>query len=110
MRLNSIVHALLTAAMFTPALSLPAVEPPPLLLAGVEQGQADVALYLISEKIDGVRAFWDGQVLRTRRGHTINAPRWFTRGFPQHALDGELWIARGAIRPAVRHRAPANAG
>lgn len=75
MRLNSIVQALLTAAITTPALSLPAAEPPPLLLAGVEQGQADVALYLISEKIDGVRAFWDGLTLRTRQGNLINAPR-----------------------------------
>jgi DNA ligase-1 len=109
MRLNSIVHALLTAAMFTPVLCLPAVEPPPLLLAGVEQGQADVALYLVSEKIDGVRAFWDGQVLRTRRGHTINAPRWFTENFPAHALDGELWIARGQfdrLSATVRRQTP----
>ena len=95
MRLNPIVQALLTAAMFTPALSLPAAEPPPLLLAGIEQGQADVALYLISEKIDGVRAFWDGLALRTRQGNLINAPRWSTENFPQHALDGELWIGRG---------------
>ena len=109
MRPNSIVQALLSAAMFSPVWCLPAVEPPPLLLAGVEQGQADVALYLISEKIDGVRAFWDGQALRTRRGHTINAPRWFTENFPQHALDGELWIARGQfdrLSATVRRQTP----
>ena len=95
MRLNPIVQALLLAAMSSSTLSLPAAEPPPLLLAGIEQGQADVALYLISEKIDGVRAFWDGQALRTRSGNLINAPRWFTENFPRHALDGELWIGRG---------------
>jgi len=109
MRLNSIVQALLTAAMFTPALSLPAAEPPPLLLAGTEQGQADVALYLVSEKIDGVRAFWDGQALRTRSGNVINAPRWFVENFPRHALDGELWIARGQfdrLSAAVRRKIP----
>ena len=109
MRPNSIVQALLTAAMFSPVLCLPAVEPPALLLAGVEQGQADVALYLVSEKIDGVRAFWDGQVLRTRRGNAINAPRWFTENFPQHALDGELWIARGQfdrLSATVRRQTP----
>ena len=109
MRLNSIVQALLTAAMFTPALPVPAAEPPPLLLAGTEQGQADVALYLVSEKIDGVRAFWDGQALRTRQGNLINAPRWFTENFPQQALDGELWIARGQfdrLSAAVRRKIP----
>lgn len=109
MRPNSIVQALFTAAMFSPVLCFPAVEPPALLLAGVEQGQADVALYLVSEKIDGVRAFWDGQVLRTRRGNAINAPRWFTENFPQRALDGELWIARGQfdrLSATVRRQTP----
>ena len=109
MRLNSIVQALLAAVMFTPALPAPAAEPPPLLLAGIEQGQADVAFYLVSEKIDGVRAFWDGQVLHTRSGHFINAPRWFTEGFPQHALDGELWIGRGQfdrLSATVRRQTP----
>lgn len=109
MRLTPIVKALMTAAMSMPALSLPAVEPPPLLLADVEQGQADVALYLVSEKIDGVRAFWDGQVLRTRSGNLVNAPRWFVENFPQHALDGELWIARGQfdrLSATVRRQVP----
>ena len=95
MRLKTIIQALSLAAMYTPTPSLPAAEPLPLLLAGVEQGQADVALYLVSEKIDGVRAFWDGLVLRTRSGNIINAPRWFTENFPQRALDGELWVGRG---------------
>ena len=109
MRLKTIIQALLLAAMFTPSLSLPAAEPIPLLLAGVEQGQADVALYLVSEKIDGVRAFWDGQVLRTRSGNAINAPTWFTENFPQGALDGELWIARGQfdrLSATVRRQTP----
>ncbi|MBS1227034.1 MAG: dependent ligase [Proteobacteria bacterium] len=109
MRLNPVVQALFLAAMFAPALSVPASEPPPLLLAGIEQGQADVALYLISEKIDGVRALWDGQALRTRSGNIINSPRWFTENFPPHALDGELWIARGKfdqLSATVRRQTP----
>lgn len=59
MRLDVTVQALLLAALFTPAMPLSA-EPLPLLLAEAEHGQADVALYLVSEKLDGVRAFWDG--------------------------------------------------
>ena len=74
--------------------SLLATEPIPLLLAETEQGQSDVSLFLVSEKLDGVRAYWDGKVLRTRNGNTINAPGWFTDGFPDRALDGELWIGR----------------
>jgi DNA ligase-1 len=109
MRFNSILEAILLAAMASPALSLHAAEPPPLLLAGVEQGQADIALYLISEKIDGIRAFWDGQALRTRQGHAIKAPTWFVANFPQHELDGELWIGRGEfekLSSTVRRQTP----
>lgn len=110
MRLKPIVRALLLALIAAPAPSFPVpAAAPPLLLAGVEQGQADVALYLVSEKIDGVRAFWDGQSLRTRQGHVINAPAWFVENFPQRALDGELWIARGEferLSGTVRRQVP----
>ena len=94
MRWNAVVNALALAALAGggwPVLG----EPLPLLLAETEQGQADVRLYLVSEKLDGVRAFWDGQRLLTRSGHAIAAPEWFVAGFPRQALDGELWIGRG---------------
>ena len=81
----------------------------PLLLAETEQGQSDVSLFLVSEKLDGVRAYWDGKALRTRNGNAINAPQWFTEGFPNRALDGELWIGRGqfdALSGAVRRQMP----
>ena len=51
--------------------------------------------FLVSEKLDGVRALWDGRTLRLRSGHPVAAPAWFTAGWPRHALDGELWLARG---------------
>ncbi|MEH6713703.1 MAG: DNA ligase [Paraglaciecola polaris] len=54
----------------------------------------DINDYLVSEKLDGIRARWNGKQLLTRSGNTISAPQWFTRGFPIQALDGELWIAR----------------
>ena len=38
------------------------------LLADVYSGQVDPALCLVSEKYDGVRAVWDGQILRHRSG------------------------------------------
>lgn len=95
MRWNPIVQAWALVAMATTTTPLLAAESVPLLLADTEHGQADVALYLVSEKLDGVRAFWDGQVLRTRNGNTINAPAWFVENFPAQALDGELWIGRG---------------
>lgn len=89
-----------------------AAESIPLLLAETEQGQSDVSLFLMSEKLDGVRAYWDGKALRTRNGNAINAPGWFIEGFPNRALDGELWIGRGkfdALSGAARRQTPDDA-
>ena len=48
--------------------------------------------WLISEKLDGIRAFWDGAKLLTRQGKIIPAPDSFIRDLPRDvALDGELW-------------------
>lgn len=68
---------------------------PDLLLAGTYHPAITLSDYYVSEKLDGIRAFWDGQQLTTRGGQTIHAPLWFTEHFPQTHLDGELWIARG---------------
>ena len=67
---------------------------PPILLANVLSPAVDPALYLVSEKFDGVRAIWDGKVLKFRSGREVNAPRWFIDKLPPQALDGELWLAR----------------
>ncbi len=55
----------------------------------------------MSEKLDGVRARWDGQKLVSRGGHTFAAPKWFTKSFPPFALDGELWSKRGDFENIV---------
>lgn len=65
------------------------------LLAQDYKPGIDISLYLISEKLDGVRALWDGKVLKFRSGQTIAAPAWFTAKLPTTPLDGELWLARG---------------
>ena len=92
---------LLRALSLVLALALPtitvAAEPPAILLAEVYRNQVNVALYLASEKLDGVRAIWDGTALRFRSGKEISAPRWFVDGLPKRPLDGELWIARGTF-------------
>lgn len=51
--------------------------------------------FWVSEKFDGVRALWDGQVLRFRSGRLLAAPAWFVSALPVTPLDGELWIGRG---------------
>ena len=53
--------------------------------------------YLISEKLDGVRAIWTGKKLTTRNGNLIVTPIGFTKGWPNVWLDGELWSHRQAF-------------
>ena len=67
--------------------------------------------FWVSEKFDGVRAVWDGRVLRFRSGRAIAAPAWFLSALPRVALDGELWTARGAfdrLSGVVRQAGPDN--
>ena len=68
---------------------------PDLLLANIYQSDIRLQNYWISEKLDGVRAFWNGKNLLSRQGNVFNAPEWFTRVLPEVALDGELWLRRG---------------
>lgn len=49
----------------------------------------------MSEKYDGVRAYWDGEQLWTRQQNPIAAPESFTDQLPPIALDGELWLGHG---------------
>lgn len=63
---------------------------------------SDPAGWWMSEKLDGVRALWDGSVLTTRTGQAIDAPLWFTQALPKSLpLDGELWAGRGTFQQTV---------
>lgn len=63
-------------------------------LATVFRQDIQVEQYWVSEKLDGIRARWDGHNLFSRNGHVIHAPDWFIRDLPNKTLDGELWLAR----------------
>ena len=70
--------------------------PPQLTLANTYQKGVDVKRYWVSEKFDGVRAYWDGKHLISRQGNIIHAPGWFLAQLPDSTpLDGELWMGRG---------------
>ena len=94
--MNLRIFLLLLLACF-PFLSSHASEAdlPRLMLATTYHGGLDVSDYWVSEKLDGVRGRWDGQRLVTRAGQPIVPPRWFTAGWPNIPMDGELWIGRG---------------
>lgn len=85
---------LLTLIFIIYCFPLAATTKPDLLLAEVYNDTIDVQQYWVSEKLDGVRAFWDGKQLISRGGNVIAAPAWFVADFPQVELDGELWIGR----------------
>ena len=67
---------------------------PPVLLA--HSWSHDVAPdgWWMSEKLDGIRAYWDGGQFWSRLGNRFAAPAWFTAALPRHPLDGELWMGR----------------
>lgn len=73
----------------------------PVMLANVYRAGVLLDDYWISEKLDGVRGYWDGQLLLTRGGERISAPDWFVAGWPTTPLDGELWAGRGRFSHAV---------
>jgi len=77
-----------------PTPAKPAKWVPPVLLATKWEGQ-DPTGWWMSEKLDGVRAYWDGARLWSRLGNQTHAPDWFLAQLPPGvALDGELWVKR----------------
>jgi len=74
---------------------------PPLLLAESWDNAADLADWWMSEKLDGVRAYWDGKQFLSRQGNLYHAPAWFIEGLPAVPLDGELWIDRKKFQRTV---------
>lgn len=78
-----------------------AINKPEVMLAKVFHSSIDVNDYWISEKLDGVRARWDGHRFISKGGTIINAPGWFIESFPVTLLDGELWAGRGQYQQTV---------
>lgn len=74
---------------------------PPILLAESWDNAADLAGWWMSEKLDGVRAYWDGKQFLSRQGNLYHAPDWFIEGLPNTPLDGELWIGRKKFQRTV---------
>lgn len=69
---------------------------PNLILANTYQPDTRLQDYWVSEKFDGVRAYWNGKELVSRQGNIFHAPKWFIASLPGNTpLDGELWLGRG---------------
>jgi DNA ligase 1 len=75
---------------------------PHLLLANVWNKSIDPTGWWMSEKYDGLRGYWDGQKLWSRKGNPIHAPEYFLAELPRDvALDGELWIGHGKFEETM---------
>lgn len=94
-----------------------------------EPARQTIAGWCVSEKLDGMRCWWDGGVSRglpasevpyantekdaryietpmatglwTRYGNIIHAPDWFLDSLPDYCLDGEVWMGRGAFQTVM---------
>lgn len=81
-------------AMAVCSLMVFAQDKPELTLANVYSPNVNLDNYLVSEKYDGVRAYWNGKQLLARSGKPMQAPAEFIQQLPSIALDGELWFGR----------------
>ncbi len=97
------VRCYFIALLLTLAIALPEAiaETPEVMLANVYRQHEDVTQFWVSEKLDGVRARWDGTQLISRGGNIFLAPEWFVLNFPDKPLDGELWMGRGRYEDVV---------
>jgi DNA ligase-1 len=50
---------------------------------------------------DGVRAYWNGETMYSKRGKEIPVPSSFVHRLPKIKLDGELWMERGSLEKLV---------
>ena len=67
---------------------------PELILLNKYSEDINVSSWYMSEKLDGVRAYWDGEKLISRKGKVFSVPSFFIKDFPSSELDGELWSKR----------------
>ncbi|QIA63375.1 DNA ligase [Vibrio astriarenae] len=95
MRIRLSLLALAIVGSFSLSATPPNEDFKPLMLAKDYQPETALEKYWVSEKLDGIRAYWDGVNLKTRNGHVIHAPKWFTQTLPSFPVEGELWAGRG---------------
>lgn len=72
-----------------------------IMLPRVFADDMDVNGWLMSEKLDGIRGYWDGQHMLSKNGNLLHPPRGFLENFPPFALEGEIWGGRGTFQQTV---------
>ena len=72
-----------------------------MLAQSYNQDKHDPSDWLMSEKLDGIRCYWDGACMYSRVGNIIYAPKEWKEQLPKIALDGELWSSRDEFQSIV---------
>lgn len=67
-------------------------------LSDQQKSALEMSAYYVSEKLDGIRGYWDGSTLFSRQGYAIVTPDWFTAHLGARPLDGEIWLGRGKFQ------------
>lgn len=91
----------LFTALFLAGLTASSAQALDIMLPTVYADGIDVTGWLMSEKLDGIRGYWDGRQLLSKNGLPFHAPSAFTRNFPDFALEGELWGGRNTFEKTV---------
>mmetsp|Transcript_20022 Transcript_20022/g.22278 ORF Transcript_20022/g.22278 Transcript_20022/m.22278 type:complete len:688 (-) Transcript_20022:161-2224(-) len=70
---------------------------------GADYAGQPVEGWWMCEKLDGIRALWDGKRLYSRKGNFIPAPPPFLERLPEDTpLEGELWVGRSEFYTLMR--------
>jgi DNA ligase 1 len=72
-----------------------ASEAPKLMLAKVYETRDSLSGYVVTEKFDGVRGYWNGEKMLSRSGRFIPIPEWLKKQMPDYVIEGELWLGYG---------------
>lgn len=92
-RLQTLIVLLVSLGLLTVARAAP----PAPMLPQVDEGRAAISGWLMSEKLDGVRGYWDGEQLWSKNGTLFQPPPAFVADLPPFAMEGELWGGRGSF-------------
>lgn len=72
-----------------------------LMLPQVYDDTVEVKGWLMSEKLDGVRGYWNGEQLLSKNGNLLYPPQEFIKNFPPFPMEGELWGGHGTFEKTV---------